>query len=75
MLILTSKNHGENAISGTAYYPMVNIKSLSCKAKDIEQEGHNGKVFWLVGYFRLFIVATSCPSERSRQKIISGYGG
>ena len=30
---------------------------------------------WLVGYFRLFIVATGCPSERRPQKTVICYGG
>ena len=29
----------------------------------------------LVGYFRLFIVATGYPSERRPQKTVSCYGG
>ena len=28
----------------------------------------------LVGYFRLFIVATGCPSERLPQRTVSSYG-
>ena len=39
MLILTSKNYRENAINGTAYYLMVNIKTLSSEAKNIEKLG------------------------------------
>ena len=35
--------------------------------------------FWVVksgfDYFRLFIVATGCPSERCPQKMVSYYGG
>ena len=30
--------------------------------------------YWF-GYFRLFIVATGCPSERRPQKTVSCYGG
>ena len=37
MLIFTYKNRGENARNGTAYYPMVNIKTVLCKAKNIEK--------------------------------------
>ena len=29
----------------------------------------------LIDYFRLFIVATGCPSERRPQKTVSCYGG
>ena len=39
MLILTSKTHGEKAISGTEYYSLVNSKTLSCEAKNIEKFG------------------------------------
>ena len=30
---------------------------------------------WFVGYFRLFTVATGCPSERRPWKTVSCYGG
>ena len=30
---------------------------------------------WLFDYFRLFIVATGCPSEQRPQKTVSCYGG
>ena len=40
MLILTSKNHKENAINGIAYYPIANIKKLSCEAKNIKYLVH-----------------------------------
>ena len=33
MLILTSKNHGENAINGTAYCTIVSIKTSFCEAR------------------------------------------
>ena len=36
---------------------------------------NRGRIYALVGYFRLFIVATGCPSERRPQKTVNCYGG
>ena len=34
-----------------------------------------GRVKFVIGYLRLFIVATGCPSERYTQKTVSCYTG
>ena len=35
---------------------------------------HEIIIFRLIDYFRLFIVATGCPSERRPQKTVNCYG-
>ena len=50
---------------------------ISFFAAELEEPkiGILSKGLGLVGYFRLFIVATGCPSERCPQKMVSCYEG
>ena len=44
-------------------------------ARIFSKSSYRLKIGILIDYFRLFIVATGCPSERRPQKTVSCYGG
>ena len=50
-------------------------ESRLARSKDLDLKGTISAGHQLIDYFRLFIVATGCPSERRPQKTVSCYGG